>query len=118
MAGRNFETKSIKTVKATNFFHKLSSYDGVYIIKIDTQAHDALILSSISNQLLSKTRFIMVEVWSQPGIQSAYINRIAEICAYFPDIHTKSNPNIQLFAYDVVKIWTSKNGKTTDLITA
>jgi len=118
MVGHNFETSSIKTVKATNFFHKLSSYDEVYVIKIDTQGHDALILSSISNQLLSKTRFIMVEVWSQPGIQSEYINRIAERCAYFPDIHTTSNPDIQLSAYDVVKIWTSENGKTTDLIMA
>jgi len=118
MGGRNFETNSVKTVKAQTFFQKLSSDDAVYVIKIDTQGHDALILSSISNQMLSKTRFIMVEVWSQPGIPSEYINRIAEICAYFPDIHTTSNPDIQLTAYDVSKIWSSENGKTTDLIMA
>ena len=36
----------------------------------------------------------------------------------FLDIHTTSNPDIQLSAYDVSKIWSSENGKTTDLIMA
>jgi FkbM family methyltransferase len=118
MGEHNFETNSVKTVKATNFFDELASNNTVFCIKIDTQGHDALILSAVTNQMLSKTRFIMVEVWSQPGIPSEYIDQIAEMCAGFSDIHTTADPDIQLTADDVRKIWSSGDGKTTDLILA
>ena len=118
MSGHNFETNSVKTVKATSFFDELSKDSAVYCIKLDTQGHDALILSAISNQMLSKTRFIMTEVWSQTGILPEYIDRIVQVCAYFSDIHTTSDPDIQLTPDDVRKLWSSEDGKTTDLIMA